>query len=116
VPLELRQGEEQILLRTERAVYRAGDRILLKVFSTKARGTAYIDVVKNGQTVLTRDLDLTNGAAELTLAGHAGSGGHGGFQRLPVRPRRAPRGRPPPGLRATGGRAQGRSRRRRRRL
>ena len=68
VPLELRQGEEQILLRTERAVYRAGDRILLKVFSTKARGTAYIDVVKNGQTVLTRDLDLVNGAAELTLA------------------------------------------------
>ena len=67
VPLELRQGEEQILLRTERAVYRAGDRILLKVFSTKARGTAYVDVVKNGQTVLTRDLDLTNGQAELTL-------------------------------------------------
>ena len=68
VPLEMRQGEEQILLRTERAVYRAGDRILLKVFSTKARGTAYIDVVKNGQTVLTRDLDLANGAAELTFA------------------------------------------------
>jgi hypothetical protein len=68
VPLELRQGEEQILLRTERAVYRAGDRIPLKVFSTRARGTAYIDVVKNGQTVLTRDVDLTNGAAELTLA------------------------------------------------
>src|SRR5664280_1310225 len=68
VPLELRQGEEQILLRTERAVYRSGDRILLKVFSTKARGTAYVDMVKNGQTVLTRDLDLTNGAAELTLA------------------------------------------------
>ena len=37
VPLELRQGEDQILLRTERAVYRAGDRILLKVFSTKKR-------------------------------------------------------------------------------
>ena len=29
------QGEDQILLRTERAVYRAGDRIQLKVFSTK---------------------------------------------------------------------------------
>ncbi len=67
VPLELRQGEEQILLRTERAVYRAGDRILLKVFATRERGTAYIDVVKNGQTVLTRDLDLTNGQAELSL-------------------------------------------------
>jgi hypothetical protein len=67
VPLELRQGEEQILLRTERAVYRTGDRILVKVFSTRQRGTAYVDVVKNGQTVLTRDVDLTNGAAELTL-------------------------------------------------
>ena len=67
VPLELRQGDDQILLRTERAVYRAGDRILLKVFATRERGTAYIDVVKNGQTVLTRDLDLTNGKAELTL-------------------------------------------------
>ena len=37
------------------------------MFSTKSRGTAYIDVVKSGQTVLTRDLDLTNGQAELML-------------------------------------------------
>ena len=36
VPLELRQGEEQILLRTERAVYRAGDRILLQSLSPLA--------------------------------------------------------------------------------
>ena len=68
VPLQLRQGEEQILLRTEQAVYRAGDRILLRVFSTKSRGSVYIDVVKDGQTVLTRDLDLANGQAELALA------------------------------------------------
>ena len=32
---KLAQGEDQILLRTERAVYRAGDRIALSVFSTK---------------------------------------------------------------------------------
>ena len=57
VPLEMRAGGEQILLRTERAVYRTGEAIALKVFSTKAKGTAYVDVVKNGQTVLTRDLD-----------------------------------------------------------
>ncbi len=68
VELEARDGEDQILLRTERAVYRAGERIQLKVFSTKARGSAYIDIVKEGQTVLTRDLDLENGEAELTLA------------------------------------------------
>ena len=62
-----RPGEDQILLRTERAVYRAGERIELQVFSTKARGAAYVDIVKEGQTVLTRDLDIENGQAELTL-------------------------------------------------
>jgi len=67
VQLQSRQGEDQILLRTERAVYHAGDRIALKVFSTRNRGTAYVDIVKDGQTVLTRDLDIENGQAELTL-------------------------------------------------
>jgi uncharacterized protein YfaS (alpha-2-macroglobulin family) len=67
VDLQARDGEEQILLRTEQAVYRAGEHIQLKVFSTKARGAAYVDIVKEGQTVLTRDLDLENGEAELSL-------------------------------------------------
>ena len=68
VQLQTRTGEDQILLRTERAVYRAGDRIQLTVFSTKRHGTAYVDVVKEGQTILTRDIDLEDGQAELTLA------------------------------------------------
>src|SRR4029079_18221094 len=40
----------------------------LKVFSTKQTGTAYVDVIKEGQTILTRDLDIANGRAELTVA------------------------------------------------
>ena len=67
VPLQSRGGEDQILLRTERVVYRTGDRIQLKVFSTKSRGTAYIDLVREGQTILTRDVDLQDGPAELSL-------------------------------------------------
>jgi len=67
VQLQSRAGEDQILLRTERAVYRAGDRITLRVFSTKRSGTAYVDIVKEGQTILTRDLDIENGQAELSL-------------------------------------------------
>jgi hypothetical protein len=67
VPLKSREGFDQILLRTERAVYHAGDRIELKIFSTKEQGTAYVDVVKEGQTVLTRDLDIRNGEAQLSL-------------------------------------------------
>lgn len=68
VPLQKRDGADQILLRTERAVYRAGDPIRLKVFSTTKKGSAYVDIVKDGQTVLTRDLDLANGQAELSLS------------------------------------------------
>ncbi|HEY6253112.1 MAG TPA: MG2 domain-containing protein, partial [Candidatus Angelobacter sp.] len=67
VELQARDGLDQILLRTERAVYRAGDRIQLRVFSSKKQGTAYVDIVKEGQTVLTRDLDIVNGQAELSL-------------------------------------------------
>jgi len=67
VPMQARAGADQILLRTERAVYRAGDRIQLRVFSTKERGSAYVDIVKDGQTVLTRDLDIVNGQAEFAL-------------------------------------------------
>lgn len=67
VRLTMRGGDEQILLRTDRAVYRAGDRISMKVFSAKKSGSAYVDIVKDGQTVLTRDLEFVNGQAELTL-------------------------------------------------
>src|SRR5271157_2127980 len=67
VQLQTREGLDQILLRTERAIYRPGEKIQLKVFSTRQRGTAYIDIVKEGQTVLTRDLDIENGQAELSL-------------------------------------------------
>ena len=73
--LQARQGSDQILLRTERAIYRAGDRIQLKVFSTKSSGTAYLDVVKDGQTVLTRDVDIVNGQADLSIAATAGLAG-----------------------------------------
>ncbi len=67
VELQAREGLDQILLRTERAVYRTGERIKLRVFSTRQRGAAYVDIVKEGQTVLTRDLDIENGQAELSL-------------------------------------------------
>jgi uncharacterized protein YfaS (alpha-2-macroglobulin family) len=65
--LQTRDGEDQILLRADRAVYKAGERIELSVFSTQQRGSAYIDIVKDGQTILTRDLDVVNGHADLAL-------------------------------------------------
>ena len=76
MPLEIRSGTDQILLRTNRAVFKAGDRIELKVLSTRSRGAAYVDVVKNGQTILTRDVDLENGQAESDAGRNAGDGGN----------------------------------------
>jgi uncharacterized protein YfaS (alpha-2-macroglobulin family) len=67
VPLENRSGDDQILLRTNRGVLKAGDRIELKILATRTSGSAYIDIVKNGQTILTRDLDLQNRQANLAL-------------------------------------------------
>jgi A-macroglobulin TED domain/Alpha-2-macroglobulin family/Carboxypeptidase regulatory-like domain/MG2 domain/A-macroglobulin receptor binding domain/Alpha-2-macroglobulin bait region domain len=67
VPLQLRAGDDQILLRTEHAVYHMGETIRLKIAASKARGTAYVDIVKEGQTILTRDVDISDGAAELLL-------------------------------------------------
>jgi hypothetical protein len=67
VHLQTRGGADQILLRADRAVFKAGDRIQLKVLSTRARGTAYIDFIRNGQTILTRDLELKDGEAELAV-------------------------------------------------
>ena len=68
VPLQSRPGSDQVLLRTERGVYRAGERIRLQVFSTRQRGSVYVDVVKDGQTIGTHDLDIVNGAADLDLS------------------------------------------------
>lgn len=67
VKLEVRATQEQILLRTERALYRVGDPIQLKIFTTRKRGTVYLDIVREGQTLLTRDVDIENSQAELTL-------------------------------------------------
>jgi A-macroglobulin TED domain/Alpha-2-macroglobulin family/Carboxypeptidase regulatory-like domain/MG2 domain/A-macroglobulin receptor binding domain/Alpha-2-macroglobulin bait region domain len=71
LPLETRAGADQILLRVNRGVIKAGEPVVLKVLSTRARGAAYIDIVRNGQTVLTRDLDLQNGQAELAVTATA---------------------------------------------
>ncbi len=65
VPLQPRDGSDQVLLRTDRAVYKAGDRMHLDLLSTAPGGSAYIDVVGNGQTILTRDVDVHNGQASL---------------------------------------------------
>jgi hypothetical protein len=67
VTLETRAGEDQVLVRTSHSVARLGDRMEIAVLSTRQRGAAYIDLVRDGQTILTRDVDLENGRAEMSV-------------------------------------------------
>ena len=67
VALDTRAGEDQVLVRTSHAVTRPGDRMEIVVLSTRQRGAAYIDLVRDGQTILTRDVDLENGRAEMSV-------------------------------------------------
>ena len=58
---------EQILLRTDKALYQVGDTIAVDIFSNKSGGTIYVDMIKDGQTFLTKSVDLEKGTAQLDL-------------------------------------------------
>jgi 5-hydroxyisourate hydrolase-like protein (transthyretin family) len=64
-----RQGEKPpLLLRTDKAVYEAGQSAQITVLSTKKQNTVYLDVIQEGQTVLTKSISLTGNKTEQVLA------------------------------------------------
>jgi hypothetical protein len=77
VPVELdsRTGPDPVMLRSERGLYRAGEPIRLQILCARTKGSAYVDVVKDGQTIATHDLDIVNGSAHLEFAATAGMAG-----------------------------------------
>jgi uncharacterized protein YfaS (alpha-2-macroglobulin family) len=54
---------ENIILRPEQPVYRVGETMNLTILTTAPRGTVYLDIVREGQTVSTRALDIYSGKA-----------------------------------------------------
>ncbi|MGD8240444.1 MAG: alpha-2-macroglobulin family protein, partial [Armatimonadota bacterium] len=60
---------EGLLLRTDKSLYKVGDQVQCRTLSPAARGTVYIDVVKDRQTMLTRALEMRggNGRTSITL-------------------------------------------------
>lgn len=67
VKLEARAQAESLMLRTGRAVYKVGDTLRLETISTRARGAVYLDVVKDGQTILTRAIETDGGRGRLDV-------------------------------------------------
>ncbi|MCP4700082.1 MAG: hypothetical protein GY862_25000, partial [Gammaproteobacteria bacterium] len=58
---------EQILLRTDKALYKVGETIAVDVFANKPKGTVYLDLIKDGQTFLTKSVELENGRGKLDI-------------------------------------------------
>ncbi|MBD3308072.1 hypothetical protein GF339_16625, partial [candidate division KSB3 bacterium] len=58
---------EQILLRTDKALYTVGDTIAIDILSQKTSGAVYLDLIKDGQTFLTKSVELQDGKATLDL-------------------------------------------------
>ena len=59
-------GTTGVLLRTDKAVADVGDEVRVSVLAPQG-GTAYLDVIRERQTVLTRSLDLKDGKAETEI-------------------------------------------------
>ncbi|MGC9348920.1 MAG: alpha-2-macroglobulin family protein [Anaerolineae bacterium] len=57
--------EEAVLLRPDAAIYRVGDTMALTILTSQPSGTVYLDIVREGQTVSTRAVDVLDGHAEL---------------------------------------------------
>ena len=67
VKLEARAQAQSLMLRTGRAVYKVGDTLRLETISTRERGAVYLDVVKDGQTILTRAVETEGGRGRLDV-------------------------------------------------
>lgn len=67
VKLESATQTQSLMLCTNQAVYKIGDKLRLETISTRQRGAVYIDVVKNGQTLITRAIDISGGRGGLSL-------------------------------------------------
>jgi hypothetical protein len=65
--LEASAGADQVLLRPDRPAYRVGETMHLEAFAAGRTRTAYLDVVKERQTVLMQAHDLQNGRAAFDI-------------------------------------------------
>ena len=56
------------LLRSDKAIYHAGQTAQIQVVSSEKNNTVFIDVIKDGQTVLTKSVPLADHKAEFPLS------------------------------------------------
>ncbi len=59
--------EESVLLRPERPAYRVGETMNLTIFTSAQSGSVYLDIIREGQTISTRAVDITNGSTQMAV-------------------------------------------------
>jgi uncharacterized protein YfaS (alpha-2-macroglobulin family) len=64
---ESQWSSDSVLLRPDRPVYRVGETMNLAILTTQPEGTVYLDIVREGQTVSTRSIEVQDGRAEAAV-------------------------------------------------
>jgi len=59
--------EESVLLRPEKPIYQVGETMNLTILTSQPTGTVYLDIVRQGQTMSTRSIDVKQGQAQLNV-------------------------------------------------
>ncbi len=65
ITLSTETTTESIIIHTNKSLYQVGDALNLTAISSRKQGTVYVDFIKDGQTMLTKSVDLVNGKAIL---------------------------------------------------
>ncbi len=58
---------EAVLLRPDKPVYKVGETMNLTVLTSQPQGTVYLDILRQGQTVSTRSVEIKNGQAQVAV-------------------------------------------------
>ncbi|MEJ5200881.1 MAG: MG2 domain-containing protein [Anaerolineales bacterium] len=59
--------EASVLLRPDKPFYRLGETMSLTILTTQPKGRVYLDIVRTGQTISTRSVEITGGRADVAV-------------------------------------------------
>lgn len=65
--IDIDGDEKQIIVRTDKSLYRKGESIKIEVLSTEISKTVFVDVSRNSSSLASRQIKLTNGRGELKI-------------------------------------------------
>ncbi len=68
ISLSASSAKGDVLLRTDRSLYQTGETSKITVLSADQRGCVYVDIIRDGQTLVTRSIELQDGRADMSVS------------------------------------------------